>query len=280
MKRKKYLQSLHTHSTYCDGADTLEEMTLAAIEKGFDSLGFSVHGYNVHNPSSKSSMTLEKEAAYKAEIAALKEKYRDQIDLYCGVELEGQSRIDLSGYDFVIGSIHYLNVDGEIVPMDRPADVVQNVIDQYFGGDGLKYAKNYYESLLKLLEYEEVDIVGHFDLVAKHCETGSFFDVDSKEYQRYALEAVDALTSRFQVFEINTGAIARGYRTTPYPAPFILKELCRRNCGIVIGSDCHDRRYLDCYFKESEELLKACGFREKYVLTKEGFLAVPLECEG
>ena len=38
-------QNLHTHSIYCDGNDTLEEMVQTAIRKHFDILGFSGHGH-------------------------------------------------------------------------------------------------------------------------------------------------------------------------------------------------------------------------------------------
>ena len=37
-------QNLHTHSLYCDGKNTIEDMTLEAIQKGFTILGFSGHG--------------------------------------------------------------------------------------------------------------------------------------------------------------------------------------------------------------------------------------------
>ena len=33
-------QNLHTHSIYCDGNNTIEEMALEAIQKGFTVLGF------------------------------------------------------------------------------------------------------------------------------------------------------------------------------------------------------------------------------------------------
>lgn len=36
-------QNLHTHTTFCDGKNTAEEMILAALELGMDSLGFSGH---------------------------------------------------------------------------------------------------------------------------------------------------------------------------------------------------------------------------------------------
>ena len=37
--------------------------------------------------------------------------------------------------------------------------------------------------------------------------------------------ALTALAGRIPLFEVNTGAIARGYRTTPYPDPFLLGQL-------------------------------------------------------
>ena len=40
------LQNLHIHTTYADGKDLPEEIVLKAIEKGFDSIGFSEHTYN------------------------------------------------------------------------------------------------------------------------------------------------------------------------------------------------------------------------------------------
>ncbi len=37
------LANYHTHTTYCDGKNTPEEIVLCAIEKGFTSIGFSGH---------------------------------------------------------------------------------------------------------------------------------------------------------------------------------------------------------------------------------------------
>ena len=39
------LQNLHTHSTYCDGKNTISEMVDTAVKKGFSSIGFSSHSY-------------------------------------------------------------------------------------------------------------------------------------------------------------------------------------------------------------------------------------------
>ena len=39
------LANYHTHTSFCDGKNTPEEIVLYAIEKGFTSIGFSGHGY-------------------------------------------------------------------------------------------------------------------------------------------------------------------------------------------------------------------------------------------
>lgn len=94
----KKLQNLHTHTCYCDGADTAEEVVLAAIDKGFSSIGFSGHSYMHYAPDH--SMSLKGTEEYKKEIAMLKEKYQDKIDIFCGLEFDMYSEIDLSGYDY------------------------------------------------------------------------------------------------------------------------------------------------------------------------------------
>ena len=271
----KYLQNLHTHSTYCDGKNTLEEMVQGAIEKGFDSLGFSGHSYTSFWP--EYCMTLEGTEEYKKEIRRLQKKYQDQIEIFCGLELDRHSDGDRTGFDYTIGSVHSFKIGEKYIDFDQPAAVVKKIIQEYFSGDSMAYVKKYYETVSELPECGNIDFVGHFDIITKHSEKETFFDADSPEYKKIALDALDTVASRIKLFEINSGAIARGYRSTPYPALFLLKEMKQRGCGIVITADCHDYRYLYCHFREMETILKECGFKEHYVLTKTGFQALPLE---
>ena len=175
-----------------------------------------------------------------------------------------------------IGANHYLKLGNEFVGFDRPAEVVRSVIDNYFGGDGLQFAKEYYRQLSELPRYGNFDIVGHFDLITKNCEVAPLFDEDNEMYKRYALDCFYALKDKIHVFEVNTGAMARGYRKTPYPSPFILKEMAKAGVGIVLGSDCHDNAFLAHGFQESLELCKACGVKELQIFTKGGFKGIAL----
>ena len=63
---------IHTHTTYCDGKSTAEEMVKKAIEKGFESIGLSGHSYTDFDDGW--CMSLENTKKYCDEVDALKEK--------------------------------------------------------------------------------------------------------------------------------------------------------------------------------------------------------------
>ncbi len=268
------LQNLHTHTTFCDGKDAPEQLIETALSLGLQSIGFSGHSYMPFAPDH--SMSQQGTADYRNRIFALKEQYRGKIDVFCGLEEELYSPEDNRAYDYRIGSTHYFYIDGKYVGFDRSASIVQGVINEYFGGDGMAYAKAYYEQIINLPKRGKFDILGHFDLITKHCQTQNFFDVTSPKYLAYAYDAIDALAGKIPLFEVNTGAIARGYRTTPYPTLPLLKQFKQKGFGAVIGSDCHDKTQLTCSFEQAAALLREAGFTERYILTKNAFTAVPL----
>lgn len=269
-----FKQNLHTHCIYCDGKDTPEEIIAYALEKGFDSIGFSCHSYAPY--AVEVSSTPEKIQQYRREITRLKEVYADRLRIYLGLEYDMYCGQDQSGYDYLIGSVHYLKTPDGIRDFDCGAQWVQNFINTYYGGDGLQFAKAYYEAVAELPAYGKFDILGHFDLITKGIETIPYFDPGSKVYLDAALGAMEALRGKIPYFEVNSGAIARGVRTSPYPAVNLMRAFREMGFLPVITSDCHDGRYLDCHFEESAALLRACGFKEKYILTEEGFQPVKL----
>ncbi len=268
------LQNLHTHTSFCDGKNSPREIIEYAISKELNSIGFSEHSFMSYSPSY--SMSLETTEEYIKEIYSLKNEFKDRFSVFCGIEMDMYSAIDLSPYEYKIGSVHYLKIDGEYIGIDRNAETLKNVIDIYFDGNGLNCAEKYYETLSQLYNYGDFDIIGHFDIITKNYESTSFFDVEGKEYLSLAFEAAKSLKGKIPFFEVNTGAIARGYRTSPYPTLTLLKELHKLGFGAVISSDCHDMQHLTCSFTLATELLKQAGFKEKIILTDNGFSSVEL----
>lgn len=269
-------QNLHTHSCYDDGKDTIDEMVLTAIEKGFTKLGFSGHGQNL--PMDHISMPDEKEKKYIQDVLEAKEKYKDQIDIFLGIEQDVQGkRFDKNVFDYVIGSVHFLPGKNKYVAIDLSKEVTKELIKEAYNDDWIAYTKAYYGDVKRVASFEEVDIIGHLDLITKFNEDEEFCAFDDPKYLDVAEETIDYIISLDKIFEVNTGAIARGLRKTPYPHKTLLKYIAQKQGKICLNSDCHNRQYLDYYFNEALELIEEVGFKHLYVLTKDGFVPMSIK---
>lgn len=268
-----FRSSVHTHTSFCDGKDTAEVMVKKAIELGFVSLGFSEHG-----PTSWEPVALKPEAEpiYREEIHRMQQLYGDQLEIILGLEHEYLGDPIHYEYDYVIESVHAIDVDGQLCYVDYDAEKMQTGIRQFFGGDPYAYAKAYFHTCCQAYEHATGQIAGHIDLLTKFNEQVPVFRTDDPRFLKPALEAVDCALNCNLIPELNTGAISRGYRSTPYPCVPILQYLKDRNAPIVVTSDCHNANYLDCWFAEAAELLRSLGFRSTLRMRKSGWEEIGL----
>ena len=95
-----------------------------------------------------------------------------------------------------------------------------------------------------------------------------------------ALEVMEHLVRSGTAFEINTGAIARGYRTAPYPGKSLLRALREFGGEIILNSDSHHTSHLCHGFPEATELVRAAGFTHVNLWTRDGLHPVGLNEEG
>ena len=249
--------NLHTHSTYCDGKSTPEETVRAAIEKGFSYIGFSGHE-NIYFDG-RYCMSVEGEQKYYEEVNFLKEKYRNEIKILCGMETDiAAKHSDLGKFDYTIASAHYIKAGDGFCDVDESADKQKECIDLYYGGDPYAYAEEYYRNVSKL----RGDIIGHFDLLTKFDRNNDIFNPREERYKKAALSALSELLERNSVFEVNTGAMSRGYKDSPYPDMWILEEIKKRGGKVILTSDCHDCAYLDYGYDMAEKMLCDMGFTD------------------
>ncbi len=239
---------LHTHTFYSDGKESPEAMVLAAIEKGLDRIGISDHSYTFFDES----YCIKKEdiSKYKEEIAALKEKYSSRISVLCGVEQDLYSEESTAGYDYIIGSVHYLRVGEEYFPIDEKESDFVSLCKNAFGGDYYLLAETYFKSLSEFAKREDVSIIGHFDLVSKFNEGGKLFDERNPRYWNAAKRALDILLAAGKTFEINTGAMARGYRSDAYPSLPMRKYIREKGGKMILSSDAHSSKTIAFAFPQ------------------------------
>jgi histidinol-phosphatase (PHP family) len=249
------LANFHTHTVWCDGKDTPEAMTLAAIGKGFSRLGFSSHlafpegGEGVLDPV--------RAMDYVRDVRRVAAKYAGQIEVYCGGEADyipgattpEKSRYAELGLDYLIGSVHYAVADdGARVPVDDTPDLLERGIAEHFGGSGRKLVERYFEQQVFMVGHFDFDVLGHPDLVRKFNEKRPWFDEAADWYVALEERLAQALAASGKVTEVNTGAISRGWLSDAYPSARFRETLRKYGVKFILSSDAHSAAGLDCAF--------------------------------
>ncbi len=238
------INNYHTHTIFCDGKDTPEDIVKEAVSLGCTEIGFSGHSYTDTIDDEPFCMTKENTEKYKKEINRLKTVYGDKIKILSGVEQDYYSDASTADYDYVIGSVHYVLKDGCYISVDESREAQIRDVEKYYNGDFYEFANDYYKLVGDIYNKTKCDIVGHFDLITKFNENNDLFDTKNERYIKAYSEAVDKLLNKGLYFEVNYGAISRNYRTTPYPNQDILDILIKSNEKIIYSSDCHKKEDL------------------------------------
>lgn len=274
----EYIKSnLHTHSTFCDGKNTLEENVTAAIQKGIKVLGFTSHSmYPFHT---ESNMKPEKFPAYCQEIHRLQKKYEGQLTIRLGFEADYIPGITLPCHenyadfkpDYLIGSVHFIFQRAGIFGVDNTPEIWAEGAAKFYGGDMKAVIGDYFALQKEMMSLGNFELVGHPDLVRKFNEKFPLFDENEGWYKEYLDDMAKALAKWGGATEINTGAISRGWLTKPYPSQYFLEKLYEAGVPLAITADAHSAENLDCAFDLARQIAKKAGYTEiVYDIDKAG----------
>jgi DNA polymerase (family 10) len=111
---------LHSHSTYSDGRVSLEEMSIAAKERGYGYLAITDHGRKLYGVP---NLRVEQIEAQRREINGVNERLGDDFRVLHGIELNisADGSLDypdevLASFDIVLASVHHgLTADRETI---------------------------------------------------------------------------------------------------------------------------------------------------------------------
>ena len=277
--------NFHTHSSFCDGKNTAEEMVLVAIEKGFDVLGFSSHCFHPLNPEfykpvdSIWHIPSQNISAYVEEIRRLKEKYACQIQIFLGFEADffdspefGTAIPDKSKYsefspDYLIGAVHYLNTSEGFFTVDHKTEIVKENLERFYSTrngkiDGKKVVCDYFATEREMLLKGNFDILAHPDLVRIRNTVLHFFDEEESWYKDELRATAKVIANAGVITEINTGGIARGNIDDTYPSQQFLELLHNYGVPVCINSDAHVTSNLDAAFDRAAENARRAGYTE------------------
>lgn len=265
------LSSFHTHTYFCDGTDSVELLCEKAVEKGFSALGFSSHaplprGCGLVSDWHMSAPDLER---YIAEVRRAKEKWADRLEVFLGLEVDyikgvmgpADGIYKKSGFDYLIGSVHYLTPEGSTpFTVDGPASEFEKGIQEGYRGDGKALMEAYWDAVREMCAAGGFQIVGHLDLLKKNNQDQRWFSLYDAEYKKKLDQVLDVIARAGLIIEVNTGGLSRKKTKELYPAPWILKDMRKRDIPVLISSDAHSYIHLDSCYGEAKTLLKEAGY--------------------
>ena len=267
--------NLHTHSNYCDGKSTLEEVVASAIAKNMISLGFSSHAPLPF--SSAWCMKKENLTNYLLEIDQLK-KSNSQLQIYSGLEVDyipGKISPDdfKSQLDYTVGSVHFVESfsDGQGWEIDGTNVSFEAGYEQIFKKDIRAVISRYFELTREMIFRSCPTIIGHLDKIKIQNKYHSYFDESEKWYRDEVSKVIHAISDSGAIVEVNTRGLYQKKSTTTYPSPWILELILKQNIPITLSSDAHHPDDLINQFPETVEMLLSIGFKEISNLLEGGW---------
>ena len=275
--------NLHTPSICSDGKSTPEEVVLEAINQEIKVLGFSDHS----PVPFENSFAIKNDNVqnYISTIKSLKEKYKEQIDIYCSMEMDFIPGIvkdfkktkEVLGLDYMIGSVHLVGNDvNKLWFIDgSKIETYDEGLFNYYDGNIKKGVKTFFYQYNEMIETEEFDIVGHFDKIKMH-NRDRYFTENDKWYRDLVMETLTLIKEKSLIVEVNTRGIYKKRSTDFYPATWLLPIMREMNVPVVISSDSHKAEELTLCFKEAEDALKTAGYKETMCFRNGVFEAISL----
>ena len=240
------IANYHTHTFRCGhatGED--EEYILQAIEAGFKELGFSDHAPFMFPDGRQSCHRIKLDMAqdYIDKLSALREKYRDKINIHIGFEMEFYPLFfnDMFAYAKNLGA-EYL-ILGQHYTKSEQAGYAWSL------GDGNTYEtlKEYVDCVICAIESGKFSYVAHPDCCKYDISKAEYYD----EMKRLCITAKE-----YDVpLEINLFGLAEGRN---YPNEKFWEIAGEIGCKAIIGSDAHSPSKVYNYdiVKAAENIVK------------------------
>ena len=228
----------------------MKDYVKRAIEIGLEEIGFSDHMPVMPEP--EFCMGYDELPKYINKVHELQERYEGHIAIRLGCEMDFvNDRIDeirdiirRYRFDYVIGSIHYLNG----WPFDQEQysdDFEKNDIDAIY--------ERFYDEIICLAEPGLYDIAGHIDNI-------KCMGYRSEENLTYNYERVaSVLKSSDLAVEVNTGGFDKPCMEQ-YPSKEFLSILRHYEIPVTVGSDAHRPQDVGRYYNSALALLEETGY--------------------
>ena len=232
----------------------MEDYVERAIELGLQEIGFSDHNPLPDGRSADVRMTEAELDYYVERVTELHYRYRGKIDVLLGLELDYVEGLEpylekqLAAYpwDYVIGSIHFL---------DNPCRVSSWCQPRL---DGRELYTRYFELMRRMARSGLCDIIAHFDIAKRSGFMPGEHEADD------ITRTLQEIAAANLCIEVNTS----GYRHAelpepqPYPMLSVVEQALTLGIPLIVNSDAHAPEQVGSQFVLMEQFLKRKGCQQ------------------
>lgn len=260
------MTNYHTHTLFCDGRCQMRDHIRFALDRGFNSLGFSSHA-PLPFPTAW-TMEWDRMDDYLAEFHRMRRLYRSRIELYIGLEIDYLNenhhpaspcfaRLPL---DYRIGSVHLLyDPMGRLVDSDLPAPKFKRMIETHFEGDVAEAVRCYYARSMAMLRHGGFDIVGHADKIHYNATYMRPSIMDEPWYDVLVRTYFEAIARQGFQMEVNTKAYEE--LGVFYPDVRYFSFLHDLGIRVQVNTDAHYPDRIDAGRQAALQALRCAGYR-------------------
>ena len=250
---------LHVHTVHsfdCDES-TPDKICKTAIEKGISHIAFCDHadldmiadGYNLYDD----------DAAFEDMLRA-KEKYKDRLNVICGVELGAANQypemaeklINKHKYDYVLGSLHSLSGVPDFAYFKFEI-AERRLCERLF--------ERYLDELNELLDLNLFDTLAHLTYPIRYFMRGDKF-VDLNNYKSEIDNILKKIIKKGLTLELNTQGLRRDEKITSPTYDIVERYYSLGGRNVCCGSDAHFLSDIVSHVEECQTKLKEIGFED------------------
>ncbi|MCI7485146.1 MAG: histidinol-phosphatase [Helicobacter sp.] len=247
---------MHNHTPLCNHATGQpREYLQKAYELGIDIYGFTCHAPMGFDRAFR--MNLKQVDSYIAMLEALREEFREKIDLRIGLEVDFiKGREDLiessvlsAKCDYLIGSVHFLGSFG----FDNP-----EFLGHYQGYDQVELWEEYLDSIELCAKSGYFQVIGHFDLLK------IFNNPPPQTLRPKIAQTLETIKQSGCIMEINASGLRKPC-LEQYPSREILELAFSIGVPITFSSDAHAINHVGFGYETCKNLALDIGYKSIWV---------------
>jgi histidinol-phosphatase (PHP family) len=212
-------------------------------------------------------MELSEFSTYRHSVTELQKEDQPRVlfgieaDYYEGCEGFLGEWLPSQGFDFVLGSVHYIKTWGFDDPAQRHVWETVDVASAW---------RAYFDLIGRLADSRLFDAVGHLDLPKKFGYRPS-----DHTLRKMAGPALDRVAKAGMGMEINTSGLRKPVGKI-YPCPLLIAMACERGIPICFGSDAHRPEDVGADFDYALDLARGAGYTHYFRVRQRSKELLPL----